>query len=200
MDNSSENFSPEESLLVIQSMIDKTKNSVADKSFYFLLWGWLVFVAALLQFILKVIVRTPDHPLVWNLMFIGVIVSFLHGRKERGKISVKTYIDENIQHVWISIGICQGLLIFIFARNNHWEYCYSFFMLLYGIGCFITGRTLKFAPLVWGAFACWALVIVSTFTSYDYNILLLATAVLLSYIIPGQLLRRKYKKNIIKTA
>jgi hypothetical protein len=31
-----ENFSPEESLLVIQSMMDKTKASLADKSFYFL--------------------------------------------------------------------------------------------------------------------------------------------------------------------
>jgi hypothetical protein len=200
MDNNSENFSPEESLLVIQSMIDKTKNSVADKSFYFLLWGWLVLIASLGQFVLKVIVRTDLHPIVWNLMFAGVIVSWFHGRKERSKIRVRTYIDESIQHVWISIGFCQGLLIFIFARNNHWEYCYTFFMMLYAIGCFITGRILKFAPLVWGAFASWALVVVSTFTSYDYNILLMAAAILLSYIIPGQLLRRKYKKTIIKTA
>jgi len=44
--NSEENFSPEESLQFIQTMIDKAKDSVADKSFYFLLWGWLVFIAA----------------------------------------------------------------------------------------------------------------------------------------------------------
>jgi|SRR5882724_256854 len=196
MDNYSENFSPEESLLVIQTMIDRTKNSVADKSFYFLLWGWLVFIASLLQFVLKVIVQTPLHPAVWNLMFIGVIVSVWYGRKEKGKVRVKTYIDENIRHVWVGIGICQFLLIFIFTRNQHWEYCYTFFMLLYAIGCFITGRILKFAPLVWGAIASWALVIVSTFSSYDYNILLMATAILLSYIIPGHLLKRKYKNQL----
>jgi hypothetical protein len=195
MDNNSENFSPEESLLVIQSMIDKTKNSVADKSFYFLLWGWLVFFAAIFQFVLKVILHSHLHPVVWNLMFVGLIVSYIHGRKERGKIKVTTYIDESIRTAWLSIAICQVLLIFIFSMNHHWEYCYTFFMLLYGIGCFMTGRILKFAPLVWGACASWALVIVSTFTGYDYNILLLVAAILLSYIIPGHLLRKKYKNQ-----
>jgi len=196
MDNHSENFSPEESLLVIQSMIDKTKNSVADKSFYFLLWGWLVLIAALAQFVLKVIVQTPNHPVVWNLMFVGVIASAVHGRKERGKIRVRTYIDENIATAWIGIAICQVLLIFIFSQFQIWQYCYSFYMLLYGIGCFITGRILKFAPLVWGAFSSWVLVVVSTFVGYDYNILLLAAAILLSYIIPGHLLRKKYKNQL----
>ena len=62
MENDTESFSPEQSLRVIQSMIDKTKNSISDKSFYFLLWGWLVFIGALLQFTLKVIVRTEAHP------------------------------------------------------------------------------------------------------------------------------------------
>ena len=95
----------------------------------------------------------------------------------------------------MAIGICQVLLIFIFSQNQHWEYCYTIFMLMYAIGCFTTGRILKFAPLVWGAFASWVLVIVSTFSNYDYNILLLAAAILLSYIIPGHLLRKKYKNQ-----
>ncbi len=199
MDSKTENFSPEESLQIIQGMIDKTKNSVADKSFYFLLWGWLVFIASLLQFILKVIVHTPWHPIVWNLMFIGAIVSIFYSRKEKGKRRVKTYVDEGIKNVWISIGVCQGLIILIFIQNQQWEYCYTFFMLLYAIGCFVTGRLLNFAPLVWGAIASWMLVIISTFSSYDYNILLMATAILVSYIIPGYLLRREYKKTIQKT-
>ena len=46
-----ESFSPEESLQVIQTMIEKTKSKVVDNSFYFLLWGWLVFIASIGQFI-----------------------------------------------------------------------------------------------------------------------------------------------------
>jgi len=126
MDNHSENFSPEESLLVIQTMIDRTKNSVADKSFYFLLWGWLVFVTALLQFVIEG--HRPDTPASGSLEshVHRVIASIWYGRKEKGKIRVKTYIDENIRHVWIGIGISQILLVFIFSRNQHWEYCYTF--------------------------------------------------------------------------
>jgi hypothetical protein len=190
-------FSPQESLQVIQSMIDKAKNSVADKSFYFLLWGWLVFIGALLQFTLKDFVRTNAHPAAWNIMFLGLILSFLHGIKQRKKERiVKTYIDETLRNIWITISICQGLIVFIFMRRGGWENCYTFFILLYSIGCFLTGRTLKFLPLIWGAVVCWALVIVSTFTNMDANMLIMAFAILVSYIIPGYLLRRQHLKTI----
>src|ERR1041385_8603631 len=114
-----ENFSPEDSLKIIQTMIDKTKTSVADKSFYFLLWGWLVFIGALLQFILKVVVRTEAHPAAWNIMFIGVI---LHGVREKDS-SVRSFLDEGLQNIWICIGIVQTLVVFIFIRNGDWEHC-----------------------------------------------------------------------------
>jgi len=187
---------PQESLLLIQSMIDRAKNSVVDKSFYFLLWGWLVFIGCILQFTLKVIVQTDLHPVAWNIMYIGFIVSFWYGRRERKRKIVKTYVDETLQNTWITVGISQTLVVFIFLRRGGWENCYTIFILLYSIGCFITGRTLKFPPLVWGAIICWGLAILSTFTTYDTNILICAAAILVSYIIPGYLLRSQYRKTI----
>lgn len=193
MDIETEDFSPQQSLQVIHSMIEKAKDSVADKSYYFLLWGWLVLVAALIQFVLKVIVRTELHPVAWNLMWAGLILSVWHGRKEKGRRKVKSYVDDSIRYLWTGIGITQGMIIFIFAQHGDWQNSYTFFILLYSIGCFVTGRILKFQPLVWGAVAGWALAILSTFTSYDYNILVLALAILVSYIIPGYLLRKEQK-------
>jgi len=177
-------------------MIDRAKNSVVDKSFYFLLWGWLVFIGCILQFTLKVIVQTDLHPVAWNIMYIGFIVSFWYGRRERKRKIVKTYVDETLQNTWITVGISQTLVVFIFLRRGGWENCYTIFILLYSIGCFITGRTLKFPPLVWGAIICWGLAILSTFTTYDTNILICAAAILVSYIIPGYLLRSQYRKTI----
>jgi hypothetical protein len=189
-------ISPEESLRVIQSMIDKAKNSVADKSFYFLLWGWLIFIGALLQYTLKVIVRTDLHPAAWNIMYIGVLVSFWHGRKERKfESKVKTYIDDTLRNIWVVLGVCQTLVVLIFLRRGGWETCYSIFILLYSIGCFLTGRTLKFQPLVWGAVICWVLAILSAFTSYNTSILISALAILVGYIIPGYLLRSQHRKT-----
>jgi len=48
--------------------------------------------------------------------------------------------------------------------------------------------------LVWGGVICWGLAILSTFTTYDTNILICATAILVSYIIPGYLLRNQHRK------
>ena len=199
MDNNPESFSPEESLRVIQTMIHQAKSSVADKSFYFLLWGWLVFIAATLQYMLKVIVRTEYNPLVWNIMFVGFIVSAVYGSRHKGKL-VKTYVDEGLRNIWICIGTVQVLIVFIFIRRGDWEHCYTIFILTYSIGCFLTGRLLRFPPLVWGAAACWALAVLTTYVDVDTNILLLAAAILLSYIIPGYLLRAEYKHQLLKTA
>jgi hypothetical protein len=196
MDNNTESFSPEESLQVIQSMINQTKHSVADNSFYFLLWGWLVLIGALLQYTLKVIIHTELHPVAWNIMWLGFILSIFKKVKEK-KRPVITYVDEGLRHIWLCIVIVQTLIVFIFMRRGGWENCYTFFILLYSIGCFLTGRLLKFPPLVWGAITCWALAIFSTFVGYDMNILLLAAAILVSYIIPGHLLRKEQKRQLL---
>jgi hypothetical protein len=192
-----ETFSPEDSLRVIQTMIDKTRTSVADNSFYFLLWGWLVLIGALTQYTLFAIVKTPLHPVAWNVMFIGFIVSAIHGAKKKGS-SVRTYVSEGLANIWLCIGITQGLVVFAFFRFGGWEYCYTAFILLYSIGCFLTGRLLQFGPLVWGAIACWALAILTTYVSVETKMLVMAAAILVSYIIPGHLLRREYKKQLLK--
>ena len=195
MDKQTEDFSPQESLKIIQAMISKAKDSVADKSYYFLLWGWLVFAASLIQFVLKVIFKSELHPIGWTLMIVGAVLSGYYSRKEKKVRLVRSHVDDSIGYLWTAIGITQGVFILYFSIHGDWENCYTFFILLYSIGCFVTGRILKFKPLVWGAIANWMLAIVSTFASYDYNILILALAILVSYIIPGYMLRKEHNHH-----
>ena len=197
MENNSENFSPEESLRVIQTMIDKTRTSVVDSSFYFLLWGWLVFSAALLQYILYVFVRTSANGAAWLLMFVGFLVSIIR-RTRRKPRQVRTYVDEGLASIWICIVAIQVLIVCIFFRRGDWENCYTFFILLYSIGCFLTGRLLQFPPLIWGATCSWALALLTTFVDVGMNMLVMAAAILFSYIIPGYLLRKDYKMRLLK--
>jgi hypothetical protein len=189
-------LSPEESLRVIQTMIDRTRTSVADNSFYFLLWGWLVFAAALLQYILAVYVRTPLNGEAWNLMLIGFIVSVVRGAKQRPK-RVRTYVDEGLKNIWICIVVLQILIVLIFLKRGDWEDSYTFFVLSYSTGCFLTGRLLRFTPLVWGAVGSWAIALLTAYVDTPTNMLLTAAAVLVSYIIPGYLLRRDYKMKLL---
>ena len=93
MENTND-FTPEESLHLIQTMITKTKTSVAADSFYLLFWGWLVFASCFIEYILKVIVKYPDHYIIWWLMPIGGIVSAIYGARQAKKQRVKTFVEE----------------------------------------------------------------------------------------------------------
>ncbi len=193
MDNN-EDFSPRQSLELIENMISKTKNSVADSSVYFLLWGWVVFIACVAQYILKNLLHFEQHYYAWFLILAGMAGSIYLGIKKDKEVKVKTYVDESIEYVWMSIGISFMIMAFIFSRAG-WQYCFPFYMLMYGMGCFISGRLIKFAPLVWGGIGAWVLAVFATWLDYDTNILVTAVAVLISYIIPGYMLRSKYKKS-----
>jgi len=192
-----EKFSPEQSLQVIQSMIEKVKRDVQNNSFYFLMWGWLVFIAALLHFALMMFTdfKQPYH--AWNLMLVGVLVSIIKGIKESKKEKVKTYVGEAMNYFGISLGITYAGLAFIFGKFDLWIYSFPIYILLYAVACFFMGSIMQFALLKWAGLSCLLIVIVSVYVDYQWQLLLMALAVLLAYIISGHILktRAKYQNN-----
>jgi cobalamin biosynthesis protein CobD/CbiB len=54
---------------------------------------------------------------------------------------------------------------------------------------------MQFTPLKIGGVACWILAIMSTFFLPIYYLLFLAAAVIVAWIIPGYLLRKKYNQQ-----
>jgi hypothetical protein len=77
--------------------------------------------------------------------------------------------------------------------SGGWANAWPFFILMYGLGTFVSGMILKFRPLVIGGVISWVLSLVSVFVAFDYQLLLAAAAILSSYIIPGHLLRSNNK-------
>ncbi|MBK7308160.1 MAG: hypothetical protein IPI88_14815 [Chitinophagaceae bacterium] len=76
-----------------------------------------------------------------------------------------------------------------------WVYINSLVLLFYGIPTFLSGFVMRFTPLKLGGIACWLLAIGSTFVAPIYYLILLAVAVLIAWIIPGYLLRKKFKNQ-----
>ena len=68
-------------------------------------------------------------------------------------------------------------------------------ILLYAIGTFVTGKIIDFKPLVIGGSICFLLSIVIAFIKDENQLLIIATAILISYIIPGFLLKKEYKNQ-----
>lgn len=193
---SQENFSPQESIRVIQSMIDKTRQEISIKSHFYLVWGWITFIACSGQFILKHIVGYDKHYRVWLIIFVGVAYSVIQGIREGKKEKVKTYVGESMQHLWTGMGIAYVLLSFVISMTTGWSgNVFPLFIILYGLGTFVSGSILKFRPLVLGGLSAWLIAIGSVYLDYDYQMLMAALAILVSYIIPAYIFNAREKNQ-----
>jgi len=186
-----EKFSPEQSLQLIQSMISKTKQHMSDNSIYFLVWGWITFIACTGQFVLKHIYQYEKHYMVWTVIIIGILFSIYQGRKDEKSIKARTYVDESMKYLWSGMAISFFVLGMILTKLGWGISIFPFFIMLYGLGTFVSGNIIQFKPLIIGGLIAWALAIGSTFASYDYQMLFGAAAILISYIIPAHLLRQR---------
>ena len=186
-----ENFSPQESLKVIQSMLEKSKQDIRGNDVYFLMWGWISFIACTSQFLLKHVFEYPHHYRVWLLTFLGVILSILISVKQRKQKKVHTYIDESMRFLWIGMGIAFFVLSAILTKIG-WHFpVFPFFIMLYGLGTFVSGCLLRFRPFIWGGIMASVIAIISPYLDYDFQILMGGLAILISYIIPAYMLRYK---------
>jgi hypothetical protein len=185
-----ENFSPKDSLLLIESMISKAKNRFTENGFLYLLWGWAVFACAIFHFLaIKLnLFKRPEW--IWTITWAVVIFQIIYLAKTKKKQNVKTYSDGIIDAIWICFGICMLVLTIVVGRFNLWMYINSLVLLFYGIPTFLSGFVMRFTPLKLGGVACWLLAIASTFVEPVYFLILIA------WIIPGYLLRKKFKNQI----
>jgi hypothetical protein len=187
-----ENLNPEQSLHVISTMINTAKNKLADDGFLFIFWGWLVMLSALFHYITFKLGISWGY-WVWVIaMPLGGIVSMIYGVKQKKKSVVKTYIDTYLSYAWIAFGIAL-IVTLAFMPFHGIKHSYFFLMLLYGIATMVSGGLLNFKPLVVGSLFSFACAAASVFLSETDQLLCISVALLCSYIIPGHLLRAKYK-------
>lgn len=194
-----ENISGQESLSIIESMINKAKNQFSENGHLYLLWGWAVFICSIAQFILMNYVHFEQHYIVWFSMWLVLIYQIIYLRKERRQKKVRTYTDEIIGFVWLTFFILMILIAFLFGRFFDPDKYYAFidpaFLALYGMPTFLSGIILKFRPLIIGGICCWLLSIAATYISPQYHLLLVPLAMIVAWIIPGYMLRKKYKQQ-----
>ena len=190
-------FSPKDSLRIIQTMIEKTKQNISYQSHYFLLWGWGAFIGFTGQYILKVFFEYPKHYQIWWISIVCLVINIVFVIKFSKQIKVKTYIDESMGNLWRGLIISFIVVMIIFTKTG-WQNCYPFFMMLYGTGTFISGKILRFSPLIIGGLISFILAAVSVWFNVDLQMLFAAGSILFSYIIPGHLLYMNYKNKATK--
>jgi FtsH-binding integral membrane protein len=193
-----ENFSGQQSLEIIESMINKAKNQFSENGYLYLLWGWWVFACSIIEFILLNVMHSEWHWIVWWSVILVLGYQFFYLRKKIGRQRVRTYTDEIIGFVWITFLILMILIVFLLGRindPNKFALIDPAFLVLYGMPTFLSGIILKFKPLFIGGIGCWILSVISTFVPPEYHLLFLPVAMIIAWIIPGYMLRKKYKSQ-----
>jgi hypothetical protein len=191
-------FSPEESLEVIQTMINTARNKFSENGHLYLLWGWVVFVCATTQFVLLNYFRYQYHYMVWMLTWAAFIYQTIYLYRNKRKEKVRTYADNLIGFVWIVFVVLMFLFGFMFSRElgeGYYKVMSPGFLALYGMPTFLSGVILRFRPLIIGGVFCWILSIAAAYISYEYQLLLLSAAMIVAWIIPGYAFRARYKKE-----
>ncbi|HEX8316156.1 MAG TPA: hypothetical protein VF609_14235 [Flavisolibacter sp.] len=184
-----ENFSPQQSLQLIESMIKKVRSDIGANRFYFLFWGWFTFLAILGQFFLKVTIGYQHHYFVWLGLIPAVTITIIRSNKSN-RSAHTTFVSDSMKYLWMGIGISFFVLSFIITNTEgKWLIAYPFFILFYGLGTFVSGMFLKFTPLVIGGIFNWVLACICVLLPYDYQLLVAAAAILTSYIIPGHIIQ-----------
>ena len=189
----------QESLAVIREMIDRTRTNFKEQSFYYLMWGWLVVGSVIVQAILYN-QGSPYHWVVWPIMgFGGGIASGIYGRKQGIKAGRSTHIDRAMMYVWVGFVVYLVLVLIMASTGKFgehgWKTSFLLIMGLYGLGTFISGGLLKFKPLIYGGVASFFLVAITAFIPAlfaDFNraLIMLAISIIVSYLIPGYMLKR----------
>jgi len=196
-----EKLDQQDSLRIIESMINRAKNHFSEDGHLYLLWGWLILFCSLGEFVLLHIFHAPWHSMVWLLTWVAVIYQVIYIRRKVRHRKVKTYADEVIGMVWLAFVVCIFLLggvignIYLAQGKDFYAFVIPVFLVLYGIPTFVSGCILKFRPLRTGGIGCWALSVGAAFLPGDFQMLALVPAMIVAWIIPGYILRARYKQN-----
>lgn len=194
METEDKQLTQEESLQIIQEMIAAAKSDVKADSFIFLLWGYLVFIASISQFIM-VKMNIEHNDIVWLLMPLGGLITAIYFMRNKKKEKSKTHVGEFLKFVWIAFAA--AMCVVMFSNSLGGNQMLPTIMTLYGIGLFVTGGALKFNPLIFGGLFCWICAIIGFQSQVIYQLLIIAAAVLGGYIIPGHLIQINNKnKNV----
>jgi hypothetical protein len=184
-------LNPEESLQIIEKMINRTKENIHENSFYFLLWGWIVLIGILGQTILANFTDFAKPYLTWLVIIIGLIINIIYAMRQGKKTRISTHVDKVNFMVWIAFLVSYTITIVFMAKLNY--NIVPIIFLLTGNATFLTGIVIKFKPLIWGGIVFWIGAIGLFILPGNLNIFIPPLAIILGYLVPGYLLKSQNK-------
>ena len=187
-------LSNEKSMEIIHQMISQAKTNFTDSGLSWLLWGTMIILVSLSTFFF-VQVGYDNIFLGWNIFGIITIILLLYDILRPKKKTVKTYVGDLMKFVDIAFIVSMFTIIISMNVAIDPNAGFGFLLMIFAFLMLIKGGAVKSRSLMIGAAVNWAGAI-AMFVNKDfkYDMLIMAGAVLIGYIIPGILLWLQYRK------
>jgi hypothetical protein len=195
MENEEKMLTPEESLQLITRTIEGIKENFKQDNYYFILWGWIVSIASILQFAMIRILIIMNNPeliklyswLLWGILFaFGIALQFNHIRRKIAS-KTKSQLGKFFKILWQCSGIALVLAVII-SQKLH-VFPNPFVLTIAGLATLISGRLINYKPLIFGGIAFFIFAVAASFITNEYQLLIGTAAIITGYLVPGYLLK-----------
>ena len=190
------NLTPEESFVIINKAIADFKMNYRENAQVFLLWGWILTLASISNFIILKMLNSWE---AWEhkgflvlgnwivFLLIGFIIMYFMVRKMNKDKKVYSHIDKFVNNLWWVTApsfVIATILCFRLGIEPP-----PLMLLIGGIATTTTGLAIKFRPLIIGGMSFFIFSLASTFVTNEYLALVVSAAIICGYLIPGYLLK-----------
>lgn len=187
-------MSAEESMGIIQSMIETEKMRFSENGFIYRMWGWLIIVAATLQYFLLYI-NFQQHYYAWFLPILGGIYTGIYYSKSKNRQSYPLS-GKIMAFTWIAASL-NIFVVSFFLPQMAGEWLLFIILAFIGVATVVSGALMRFPLMIAGGFICNALAFASIFTGHEFWGLYSIAAVTVADLIPGYVLKAKFSnKNV----
>ena len=99
--------------------------------------------------------------------------------------------------MWTWIGFIASATVLFIVLSRDMKNVTPFILLLAGFPTFVSGFIIKFKPLIIGGISFWVFALIAHFTGGNVELLATPAAILIGYLIPGYLLKRRVDHDTI---
>jgi Fe2+ transport system protein B len=110
-------------------------------------------------------------------------VGFAKGRKS----SFSTHLDRIYMWIWLALTMTMALMIFFL--NGKWDIISPMVLIMAGFATFLSGKLIKFKPMVYGGISFWLWSLIAYFVGPYYGLLITSAGIFSCYVIPGMMLQ-----------
>ena len=195
------NFNHEQSLALINEMINRARNNVKlEKNYSLSYWGYLIAALAVTHYVLIHTLSNPNQSSwIWGLILPAAIVGVFIERRTIQKKLVKTHYDSITGMIWLGFLISWAFFLIVIHIFGV-DYIFSKLivpvnLIFFGMGQFISAFVLRYKLWYAAAVLSWTGAIVCAFLTTDLHMIVLAVNMIVGCAIPGHVLNYQAKKS-----